>query len=223
MKAVSGQSGTGRTSTAPRVRTGRRAGIAAAVVVVAALGLSGCATGQDAATATNKPAVTGTGGTIGSVELQDVYIQAPAVAGRPSGDKFYLTGDNAPMTITMLNVGHTADTLTSVTSTAFSSWAIVNTAALTQPVTGGATSQVLQPNQSVGLGLTGLGVGIGSSDQTLVLRGLTAATKTLYPGATVDVNFTFATAGTITLHVPVELSDTPTTGSIAPASGDSGA
>lgn len=219
MKAVSGQPGSDHAGTALRMR---RVGIAAALAV-AALGVSACGVGQNAATATDKPAIAGTGGRVGTVELQDVAIQAPNVSSRPTGTKFYATGDNAPLTISLLNIGHTADTLTSVTSAAFSSWSIVNTAALTQPINGGATSQTLLPNQRVSLGLTDLGVGIGSSDQTLVLRGVTASTKTIYPGSTIDVTFTFATAGTITLHVPVELSNTPTTGSIAPISGDSGA
>lgn len=212
MKAVSEQSGTGHAS------TGRRLGIAAAVVA-AAISLTSCAVGQHAATAIDRPAIAGTGGTVGAIALQNVSIQAPSIAGRTTGTKFYASGDDAPMSLTIVNTGHTADTLTSVTSAGFSSWAVVDTTSLGQPITAGATSEALEPNESLALGIGDLGVGSGSSTSTLVLRGLTAATKSLYPGTTIDVTFTFAKAGSITLHVPVNLSKSPTTGSIAPVSG----
>lgn len=209
MNAVSEESGTGHASTSSMVRT-RRFG-AVAVLALAAVSLSSCAVGQHAATAIDRPAIAGTGGSVGSIDLADVSIQAPNIGGRATGTKFYAAGDDAPMTLTIVNVGHTTDTLTSVTSTAFKSWNIVDTGAVGGTV---ATSQAVGPNEHVGLGITDTGVGTGSSPQTLVLRGLSGAN--LYPGTMVDITFTFATAGSLTLHVPVDLSSTPTTGSIAP-------
>ena len=94
MKAVSEQSGTGHPS------TGRRFGIAAAVAA-AAITLTSCAAGQHAATAIDRPAIAGTGGQIGSISLQNVSIQAPAISGRETGTKFYATGDDAPMSLTI--------------------------------------------------------------------------------------------------------------------------
>jgi hypothetical protein len=213
VNAVSEQSGTGHAS------TGRRVGIAAALVA-AALSLTSCAVGQHAATAIDRPAIAGTNASVGSIDLQNVSIQAPNIVGRDTGTKFYTSGDNAPMTLTIVNVGHSADTLTAVTSAAFKSWAIVDTASADQPITGGATSQALAPNERVGLGISDLGVGTGESAQTLVLGGLTGAN--VYPGTTVDVTFTFATAGSVTMHVPVDLTSSPTTGSIAPIPTDPG-
>lgn len=215
MKAVSGQPGIGHAS---HRRSLRLVGVAAALAA-AALSLTSCAVGQHAATAIDKPAIAGTSGQIGTIDLENVIVQAPNVVGRDTGTKFYTAGDSAPMSLTMINTGHTNDTLTSVTSSAFSSWSIVSTASLVTTPGQGATSQVLTPNVAVSLGLENLGVGIGSSDQTLVLSGLKAAAKNLYPGTTVDVTFTFANAGSTTLHVPVGLTSTPPSGSVAPASG----
>ena len=203
-------------------RTKRRVGLVA-VLAAAAISLTSCAIGQHAATAIDKPAVAGTEGSIGSIKLLDVSIKAPDVAGRTTGTKFYVPGDTAPLIITLVNSGHAADTLTSVTSTAFSSWSIIKTGA--NPLTGaGQTSQVIAPQTRVALGLTNLGAGIPDSPQTMVLTGLTAATGNLYPGTVIPITFTFATAGSVTLQVPVDLTSTPTTGSIAPLPGtDAGA
>src|SRR3954469_9866919 len=173
VKAVSEQSGTGHPS------TGRRFGIAAAVAA-AAITLTSCAAGQHAATAIDRPAIAGTGGQIGSISLQNVSIQAPAISGRETGTKFYATGDDAPMSLTIINTGHSADTLTAVTSAGFSSWAVVDTGLVGQPITAGATSESIEPNETLGLGVGDLGVGTGSSASTLVLRSLAPAAKSLY-------------------------------------------
>jgi copper(I)-binding protein len=197
----------------------RRVGIAVILSGVALVS-SACAVGQHAATATDRPAIDGTTAQLGLLKLEDISIQTPNVSGRPTGTSFYATGDDAPMTLVIVNNGHSADTLTGVSSPAFTSWAIVSTATLTDPaaVKAGATSQPIQPGASVALGLSGLGVGTGVSPQTLVLRGLGATTKALYPGSDVKVTFTFANAGTVTMDVPVQLSAVPNEVSVpAPA------
>lgn len=222
MNAVKEPSGSDHASEASTAHHARRFGLVAAAAV-AALGLTSCAAGQYAATAVVKPAIAGTSGAVGSMELQNVSIQAPNVSGRDSGTKYYTAGDNAPMALTVTNVGHAADTLTAVTSPAFTSWTIVGTGSSASASAGaGAASgsptpvQNIAPNERVGLGLSNLGVGSGTSPQTLVLTGLTASAGNLYPGASVDVTFTFSSAGSITLHVPVDLSSTPTSGSVSP-------
>ncbi len=55
------------------------------------------------------------------------------------------------------------------------------------------------------------GLGLTPTDDVLVLTGLSA---TLFPGTTLAITFRFATAGTITLQVPVML----TTSAITPLS-----
>ena len=198
---------------------GTRRMLGAAALAAAAIGLTACGAGQHAATAIDKPAIAGTGGSIGSIKLLNVSVQAPNISGRPTGDKFYAAGDNAPLTLTMVNSGHNADTLTSVTSTAFSTWGIVSTPLVTVASSGtGSTSQVIAPQTSVALGLTDLGVGNGSSPNTLVMGGLKGAN--LYPGSVVPITFTFANSGSVTLQVPVDLTGSPTTGSVAPPAGD---
>lgn len=196
-------------------RTQRRVAVAGALAA-AAISLTSCAAGQHAATATDKPAIAGTGGSVGTIKLLDVTVQAPNITSRDTGTKFYTAGDNAPLTITLVNSGHDADTLTSVTSTAFTAWQVVSTPLVTEDSasTGGATSQVVPPQTSVALGLSNLGVGTGQSANTLVMTGLKGAD--LYPGSVVPITFTFANSGSVTLDVPVDLTSTPTTGSIAP-------
>ncbi|WP_338177558.1 hypothetical protein [Jatrophihabitans sp.] len=193
-----------------------------AVLAAAALGLTACATGQHAATSDEKPAIAGTHATIGSIDIQDLSIQAPAVSSRPTGTKFYATGDNAPLTVAFINDGHSSDTLTGITSTAFSGWSVVDTAALTQAaaVKAGATQVVVAPGRSVTFGITDTGVGIGSSEQTIVLQSLQAGANPLYPGSTAKLTFTFANAGAVSVNVPVDLSSTPDSATIPASSGD---
>lgn len=180
----------------------------AAIVASVALVSSACAVGQHAATATDRPAIDATIAQVGSIKLENIAVQAPNIASRPTGTAFYQPGDNAPMTLILVNNGHKADTLTSVTGP-FTSWAIVPTGSVTDPnaLKSGSTSQVIGPGGSVALGLSNLGVGTGSSAETLVLGSLTGSK--LYPGTNVTLTFTFANAGKVTVAVPVQLTATP--------------
>ena len=204
-------------------RSTRRIAVATALAAAAAISLSSCAAGQHAATAVDKPAIAGTGGSVGTIDLLDVSVQAPNVPGRDTGSKYYVVGDNAPLTITLVNTGHAADTLTSVTSTSFASWQIVSTPLVTEgsSASGGSTSQVIAPQSRVALGLSNLGIGSGESADTLLMTGLQG--NDLYPGSVIPITFTFANAGSVTLNVPVDLTSSPTTGSVPPLPGDSGA
>jgi copper(I)-binding protein len=210
VKAVSGQSGLLR-----RVNV-------VAVLAVAAFGLTACATGQHAATSDEKPAIAGTHAMIGSIDIQDLSIQAPAISSRPTGSQFYATGDDAPLTLVIINNGHSTDTLTGITSPAFTSWSVVSTAALTQPtaIKAGATKVTIGANRSVPLGINDTGVGLGSSDQTIVLRTLKATANPFYPGSTAELTFTFAKAGAVTVKVPVDLTSTPNSATITGDPGD---
>ena len=192
----------------------RRIGIAVILAAVALLSTA-CAQGQKASTATDRPAIDGTIGQVGQLKLEDVSIQAPNVASRPTGTSFYAVGDDAPMTIVIVNNGHNSDTLTSVTGP-FTSWAVVATGSASDPtaIQAGAKSQAVAPGAAVSLGLSGLGVGTGTSPDTLVLHSLTG--KQLYPGSEIPLTFTFANAGTITLQVPVQLTAAPNSLTVSP-------
>jgi copper(I)-binding protein len=200
----------------PSART-RRVGLAVILTGVALVSTA-CATGQDAATATNRPAIDATIAHVGAMKLEDISIQAPNVSGRATGTSYYAAGDTVPMTLILVNDGHTTETLTGV-SGPFASSAVVATDDLSDPtaVKAGAASIQIGPGASVALGLSNLGVGTGYSPNTLVLRGLTS--KSLYAGAVVPLTFTFATAGKVSVRVPVQITPTPNDASIPPAGG----
>jgi copper(I)-binding protein len=181
----------------------------AAIVTGVALVSSACAVGQHAATATDRPAIDGTIAQVGSIKLENISVQAPNIGSRPTGTAFYQPGDNAPMTLILVNNSHSSDTLTSVTGP-FTSWAVVPTGSVADEAAlkTGSTSQPVGPGGSVALGLSNLGVGTGVSPETLVLIALKGTGK-LYPGSEVRLTFTFANAGKVTVSVPVQLSAQP--------------
>lgn len=110
------------------LRPGTRRRISGTVAaLIAATTLASCAAGQIAETANEKPSLDGTFGVVGKIQLEGVAIRAPYVPGRPSGMQYYVKGDAAPMRISLVNTGHSADTLTDVSSPAFTGWNIVST------------------------------------------------------------------------------------------------
>ena len=72
--------------------------------------ISGCAAGQRAQTANEFSVVGGTTATIGSMGIRDAGITAPRVAAG------YASGTDATLTMTVVNIGDSADSLVSVTS-----------------------------------------------------------------------------------------------------------
>jgi copper(I)-binding protein len=85
---------------------------AVAIGVSALLGIVGCGAGQVAQTADMEPAVNGNTGQVGNILLRDVMVAFPG------NDEPYLAGDDAPLVLTIANVGSPDDELTSVTSPA---------------------------------------------------------------------------------------------------------
>jgi copper(I)-binding protein len=83
----------------------------AVAVGLAVLGVAGCSAGQVTQTDRVLPAVDGNQGDAGDNLLRDVLIAAPE-----SGS--YDTGDDAPLTLTIVNQGSADDELTSVSSPA---------------------------------------------------------------------------------------------------------
>jgi copper(I)-binding protein len=84
----------------------------AVAVGLAAIGLVGCSAGQVTQTDRVLPAVDGNAGDAGDNALRDVLIAAP----ESGGD--YSAGDDAPLTLTIVNRGTADDELTSVSSPA---------------------------------------------------------------------------------------------------------
>jgi copper(I)-binding protein len=85
---------------------------AVAIGVSALLGVVGCSAGQVAQTAEMEPAVNGNSGQVGSLLLRDVVVAYPE-NGEP-----YRAGEDAPLTLTIVNVGGDDDELTEVTTEA---------------------------------------------------------------------------------------------------------
>ena len=98
----------------------RRIGIGL-VAASAALITASCAAGQQAATAEQHPSMDGTNGTIGHMQIHAVAIEAPA-------GPCVLPGGDAALTLILVNIGRSADSLQSVTSPRFSSSAAVASA-----------------------------------------------------------------------------------------------
>jgi hypothetical protein len=85
---------------------------AVAIGVSALLGVVGCSAGQVAQTAEMEPAVNGNSGQVGNIMLRDVQVAFPE-----SGEH-YLVGENAPLLLSIVNVGQEDDLLTGVTTPA---------------------------------------------------------------------------------------------------------
>jgi copper(I)-binding protein len=83
----------------------------AVAVGLLALSIAGCSAGQVTQTDTIEPAVNGNQGNVGDIALRDVVVSYPT-----SGH--YREGDDAPLTLTIVNIGGTDDELREVSSPA---------------------------------------------------------------------------------------------------------
>jgi copper(I)-binding protein len=188
----------------------------ALVALSAAVLTAACAVGQDAQTANELPSVDATSGSVGSIQLEDVALHTPDSASYPAGS-------NVPMSVYIVNNGEQPDTLTSVTSTAFTGWDVVATPAVQVSPAAGATSapasgspQQIGAGAAVDFGLTGLTDNDTGSANTLVMMSLASKSAPLFPGTAIKITFTFAKAGQTTLTVPVQVSTKPNTQTLSP-------
>jgi copper(I)-binding protein len=188
--------------------TVRRLGIGLAVVAV--LLTSACAAGQHAATADELPTLDGTNATVGDMALRGLYIEAPTTVN-------YRAGSDPAVTLVLVNTGTKVDKLISITSAAATGWGAYASAADADAVIGAGSS----PNNDLPKASTSIPVAPGTRvswgvpDATGELL-LLHTTKTIYPGTTVPLTFTFETAGKITVSVPVHLTDTPGSSTVPP-------
>jgi copper(I)-binding protein len=176
----------------PRVRS--RAGVATAVATasaaVGALLLTGCAAGQQVQTLKVRGANDGTNIGIGDIAVRGVGVMPP-----PSGTA-YKKGSSAKLSVVLVNVGRTPDTLTSVTSSAFTGWSTSSSSGTS------SSHQVSVPANSR------VSFGVPDSKSVLTVSGLAAS---LYPGQSINIRFTFAKAGSVTVATPVQLTPSPGT------------
>jgi copper(I)-binding protein len=209
--------------------TVRRVGIALAVA--AALLTSGCAAGQHAGTADESPTLNGVNASVGTMLLRALVIEPPAGA-----TTYYAVRSDATVKLVLVNTGTAPDQLTSITSPAFDDWgafattaaadAVVNAdAAALAPKSSAAPSKSAQNSGSSAPSGTvtatplptpsklitiepGSRTSFGTPDSRGTLL-LIHATKLIYPGTTIEVTFTFANAGSVTVVVPIALSLSP--------------
>lgn len=207
--------------------TARRIGVA--LLAAGSVLLTSCAAGKHAATANQQPPIDGTNGTVGALQLQAVAVLSPA-----KGDVTLKQGTSAPLTLVLVNNGSSDDTLTQVSSPAAQGWGVFDSAAAASAAaspsssasgsgsgTESATSHTSASATAVATKLAiGAGqrvpVAIGSASKALLLIGLT---KALYPAQSVQITFTFAKAGAVTLTVPVQTSIEPASSTIPAPSG----
>jgi copper(I)-binding protein len=165
-----------------------RPAVLGAVVLALALPLTGCSAGQVASTAEHATTTGGVGGRVGSVVLRDAQFvyELPV-----PGATVYQVGQDAPLKLTIINEGSTADRLVAVSSPVATGGTIVGDAR----VPGG---QVLTAGYTAPVAGTPLP---GTRAVQVVLTGLR---DPLRAGLSYPVSFTFERAGALTVPVPID-------------------
>ena len=148
------------------------------------LALTACGAGRSPETYQERPTVDAANASMGDLEVRNAHVQPP------TGDAAELAaGEDATLTMSVVNVGEAPDRLTSVSSDAATSVQLVD----------GSGDPIDR------LDVPGLGA-VGEQDFAIRLGGLTQA---LRPGQHVDVTVTFVRAGRKTLTVPVAVYTSP--------------
>ncbi len=195
-------------------RLSRRASIAvlAGTGVAALLAGAGCSAGQIAETAKVKPAVQGVNVDVGPIALRDLSVYYP-------GSGSYAAQDNAKLLVRIVNTGGQADTLTSVTTDAAGSVTLAGGSASPSASASGTPSTTPSGTPSATPSASPSAVGSskitvplpprqlvqlvpGGTRQYLVVNNLKSA---LAPGQALRLVFTFATAGSVTVDVPMNM------------------
>jgi copper(I)-binding protein len=231
----------------------RRIGIGLVAVLVTLL-TSACATGQHAQTADEVPAIDATSGSVGSLQLHEVAIKTPPGSSYAAGDAAVLqlvvvnTGHDTDTLQTVTTPGAagfqvfaSAADASSAASPSSSSAADTSSAASPSSSSAADTSSAASSSSSsAASGSTSaastaapapgaldvaagqaLSLSVTGTDRVLVLR----LTKTLFPASSLQVTFTFAKAGSVTLTVPTQISSNASPPGISippPGSGTAG-
>lgn len=187
------------------------------LAVGVAVALAGCGAGQITQTDTQKPAVNGTGGSVGALSISNAALAFPEGA-----DHYYPAGSDAPLLLSIANRGAKDDRLVSVESPAAANVSITGDKkiiarhalqVLAEPAAADTTSPTSAPSgahSQPGTSATPSVSPTADSDSStdsgeigtarIVLRDLV---RDLRPGQTIQVTLTFAEAGRITLRVPI--------------------
>ncbi|GAA3230977.1 lipoprotein [Pseudonocardia petroleophila] len=172
----------------------RRIAVRAVTAAVLLLVVAGCGAGQEAATSTQATHASGAVGQVGPISVLDVEFRfSPPVA----GDEVYGVGDTAPLSVTIVNNGPTADRLVRLSSPAADAGVVVADGLV---VPGGAT---LTAGQT---GLSSIEVPAEDDARLLALTGLRVPIRS---GLTYPVVLGFERAGELVVDVPVATPDVP--------------
>jgi copper(I)-binding protein len=209
----------------------RRAASALAVALASALVLSGCAAGQDAQTAKQFSVVDGSAADVGAISIRNAGLAAPSDA---SG---YKSGDDVELVAAIVNNSISGDTLISVTTSAASSVLIgpsssssdsgssSPTASPTASASATASSTdssspTGSPSASATTSSAPVSTPIAIPANTLVMIGgdnskaiqLVGLKSGLISGQSIPVTFTFQSAGSVTVQLPVKILKGATSG-----------
>lgn len=166
-----------------------RVGIAAGGLVVASA-LAGCGAGQVSQVATQEPAVNGTAGSVGTIALRNVHIQAVE-----HGDALESGSDVDLVFVAVNNSPEVNDRLVGITSE-------VGSVEVSGPT-------ALPAGGSLGVGVPD-GVEKPSGGETATGSEATVAlTKPIRNGLSYPFTFTFEKAGKTTLSVPISAGHAP--------------
>jgi hypothetical protein len=188
-----------------RRATARRTGVAG--LAAAALLTAGCTAGQHAQTAAEQETLDGTSVRVG----QHITIGGVALL-TPTDGTSWARGSSVPLKAIVVNSGRQADQLVSITSSAITSWGAYPslfqaTGANAAPGAGASTPNPIDvPAQ--GRVVFSAESGSPAGTRVLAVSGIKAP---LYPGSSISLTFTFASAGSVTAQVPVQLSSSPHT------------
>lgn len=160
-----------------------------------ALALTGCAAGQRAQTANEFSVVDGISADIGTIGLRNAGVAHPAT---PAG---YAANGAATLSLAIVNAGPRPDQLLSVSSDAAKS--ITLAPASSASASAGVPASTPATANGITVPAQGLvQVGSAAGNARITLRGLS---RTLVPGQTISVSFTFRDAGTVAMRLAVKI------------------
>jgi copper(I)-binding protein len=158
--------------------------------LAATVALTGCSAGQVAQTATQAPAVNGTGATVGDITLRNIHLRAA------QSTDFIQPGRNVELVFVAANGSpDTTDKLVSITSD-------VGTVTLTGDTTvpAGGVLIVGKPE--------GQAAPLEAAETAKVAQATVALAKPITNGLTYDFTFAFQRAGQTTVPVPISAGET---------------